>query len=828
MSRHYSCFALVLCVTIGFRQPVLSGGPEDMGKPQPAAGDRKHVDFNGESLPEGVIARLGQSRRKHDGRVNALVYSPNGKILASAGDDHVIRFWDAETDRELRQLAGHKSQVNCVAFSPDGKILASGGEDKTIRFWDVSTGKELSQINKHPGPVVAVAYAPDGKSLVSGGNEEGGNICVWESDNGKEVRRWKAYQDSVYALAFSPDGKRLASAGVRDQKEAAADSYAVAVWDPGTGKRLASCPGHTKRAWAVVFSPDGKLLASAGSDNAYSGDLGLWDSVTGKEVLRVEDKVLRVEPRCIAFTPDGKTLAVGGRGEICLWDVAGAKPLEPISEDAGAYIVRMGFSPNGQTLAVATDSGRTRLWDVARRKERAPGTGHSEYVSAVAVSPDGKMVVSSDGTACLWELSTGRFLRQLPEYAGSYGSAAFAPDGKTLALDYRRDAISLWDPATGKLTGRIPIKDNNRVTSIAFSPDGKWLVSGGIDDKHLYLWDVTTRREIRKFAATEEGAFRVAFSSDGRTIAANGGALYLWDAVTGKQLRRLEGRPLSMAFSPDGSLLAHDRGPVRLLEVATGQEIGQIEDGDATNMAFSPDGQFIALLSHEVRLIDVVTGRAMRKFRGSRGSALSCLAFSPDGKTLVTGCMDCTTLVWDLSDLAEKSAKATLKPEQVRVLWDDLKSDDRLKAYDARCRLRRSPEQVLTLLQKQLRPAEAVDPKRIARLIADLDSDGFEAREKSTQELGELGAVAEKALRQSLKDDPSAEVRRRVERLLSQLGTSPEAQRTLWGLSLLERLGVPEARRLLEALAKGDPESLQTQEAKASLDRLTRNGPAPR
>jgi hypothetical protein len=330
---------------------------------------------------------------------------------------------------------------------------------------------------------------------------------------------------------------------------------------------------------------------------------------------------------------------------------------------------------------------------------------------------------------------------------------------------------------------------------------------------------------VQKFAETERAPAPVAFSPDGHTIASAGGAIYLWDAVTGKQLRRLEGRPLALAFSPDGSLLAADRSPIRLLEVATGQQVGQLEDGDATAMAFSPDGQLLAVLSErQVRVFDVITGRVVRTLRG-HSVAPTCLAYSSDGKVLVTGGMDCTALVWDLSDLAEKRVKP--KPEELPALWDDLKGDDRLKAYDARCRLRRSPEQTLALLQKQLRPAKAVDPRHVARLIADLDADEFETREKATKELGELGSATAKALRQALKSSPSAEVRRRAEGLLARLVTSREAQRTKWALWLLERQGTPEARRLLEALAKGDPESSQTKEAKACLDRLNGKGPQP-
>jgi WD40 repeat protein len=839
MPRRFHRLSLAIGLAVGLCQLGHSQDPGLGGNTKSDAGSRQRVDINGDPLPDGAIARLGLGRLKHAGKALAVAFSPDGRILASGGEDRLIRLWDTTTGKELGQFTGHESTVATVTFSPNGKILASGSWDKTIRFWDVSTRKGLPLIINHPGEVSSIAYSPDGKTLASGGTSEGGSVYLWETGTTKEVRRWKAHQGGVWSLAFSPDGKTLATGGdPRDSNRQATpeDNYAVALWDPATGKRRTVCRGHTEFVGRVAFSSDGKLLASTGFDKRHGRSINLWETTTGKEVRFLPVSGARNYPT-FAFAPDGKTIAAGDFYSIIFWDVVDGKQLRSLKILHRDQLLAITFSPDGKTLASAGEEGDIRLWDVARRKERFDDLpGHRERITSIAASPDGRTVVtgSFDGTARVWEWATGKPGRQFRDEGGPWGGilvwcVALSPDGKTLALSHRGDAgITLWSVAGGtwlrRLTGH-----KDRITSIAFSPDGKTLVSEGIDDVNLHLWDVATGIEKRKLKKNQERGIQAAFSPDGRIIASVAtDGVYLWEAATGKQLHFLKDRWGALAFSPDGFLLALVDEKLCLLDPVTTKEIGQHDGGRQAwghSAAISPEGRLLALASGEgVRLMEVVTGLTVRTFRGHL-RPVTCLAFSPDGKALITGSEDCTALVWDLRELVKEKGKPALKPEKLQAAWEDLKGDDRLKAYEAACRLRGAPEQTLALLQKQLRPAVATDPKRIARFIADLNRPRFQTRERAARQLTELGDVSENALRRVLKDRPPLEVRKRVERLLETLEESLETRRRQWAVTLLERAGTAEARRVLEALAKGDSESRQTREARASLERLDQKRP---
>jgi len=603
---------------------------------------------------------------------------------------------------------------------------------------------------------------------------------------------------------------------------------------------LSSCSGQKVLVRAVAFSPDGKTLASAGIDRPNSRSFALWETATGKEVRLIKDPT--IQPESVAFAADGKTIAAGQFGDLHFWDLPNAKQLGSLDHVYNVYndnFNHLAFSPDGKTLASAAGNGQIRLWDVARRKERINFPGHRSHITALAVSPNGKTVVtgSQDGTARLWELATGKQVRQFRDEGELSGGAmvlsvALSPDGKTLALAHLgggEAGVTLWDVAGGRMLGRLT-RYKYCIASLAFSPDGKSLVTEGLLAGYLHLWDLTTRKEVRKFNKNKEQGHRVAFSPDGRTIASAAHELYLWETATGQLLHHLEGGGQAVAFSPDSFLLAAvSFSQVKLLETTTAKEVGPHggyhHHSDLPSAAFSPEGRFLAVDSEQgVQVLEVVTGRVVRTFRSHPGK-VTCLAYSPDGKTLVSGADDFTALTWDVTGLIDEKEKEASKPEQMKDLWDDLINHDRLKAYDALRRLRGSPEQTLAFLQKQLPPVVAIEPKRIAQLLIDLNSDEFQMREKAALKLRELGDLAEKALRQALKDKPELDTRKRVEGLLERLANG--RQRTQYALQMLERWGTPEVQRFLERLAKGEPDAWQTREAKAALQRLAKRAAMP-
>ncbi|HEV3260521.1 MAG TPA: WD40 repeat domain-containing protein [Gemmataceae bacterium] len=455
--------------------------------------------------------------------------------------------------------------------------------------------------------------------------------------------------------------------------------------------------------------------------------------------------------------------------------------------------------------------------------------------------------------------------------------AAFSADGKWVATGGKDDTVSLWNAATGKAVRRL--QGLSEVYCFAFSPDGKYLATGN-DDKAVHLWDLGTGKERREFVGHQADVIGLVFSPNGKTLAAaeRGAAVRIWDtgtgketlhilaqggvlgllflpsgktlvcaygdgtirfheASTGKQLRQLDtqqrGTALALAVSPDGTTLAsaHNNTRIYLSDVATGRELHQLIRQDpqfATRcLAFSPDGKTLASGGSDgkIRLWEVATGKECRQFKmvfQSQAANIGSVAFAPDGRTLVAGNMlNTAALVWDVFAPRTEGKPGKLRPEDLEELWTDLACEVAPTAWQAVCRLTAAPGQSVPFLQERLRPAAASDGQRIARLIADLDSGRFAVREGATRELEKLRA--EPALRRALASNPSAEVRLRIELLLEGYqkgGLSPDHLREARAVRVLEHLASPQARRVLQALAKGTPDARLTQDAKAALGRL--------
>jgi RNA polymerase sigma factor (sigma-70 family) len=840
--------------------------PPEAGRaepPQPEARPAR-ADRYGDPLPEHALARLGTVRFRHNGGVDAIALSPDGKTLFGGGA-RAVRAWDAATGKEQRRFDfdGHgEEEVEVIALSPDGKTLAACG-CHTICLWDVPSGKELRhwQVTierlalggwRRPRGYAFLAFSRDGKTLLSRGPTVK-VLFLWETATGKEVRQFDGIWDTVTlrAHALSPDGKTVAV--VYDDEEN--KSRPVRLWDVTTGKERLALPGKQATTECVAFSPDGKTLAT-GHGRGRDGGVTLWNAATGKQLRSLKGDGAFLT---LAFSPDGKSLAAAGAGDtILLWDLAadeaGASKVRRRTGESAGPVHGLTFLPDGKTLAVVSERNTVLFRDVATGASVRRFDGHDGYVTTVAYSPRGDTLAtgSTDGTIRLWDPATGK-ARDRKGWRNDLASwaLAFTPDGRALAVGQSHGVVRVREVATGKEVRSFDHKIDDWVEAIAFSPDGKTLASAC--GPEVRLWDVANGKSLVKVEGNEERRC-LAFSPDGRTLALGAGseckesAVRVFDVPSGKEQQGF-GKGImvnALAFSPDGRCLAaaDELHVVRLWDFASreerlsfphDQELN-VEEGKplrqesmVMSVAFSPDGRWL-LAGHQMNykgesyalLWDVWTGEKVGRFVG-HGGTVSSVAFAPDGKTCATGSQDTTALVWDVAARLRERKPRRLDRTAAELdrLWDEARGADVAKAHRAMGTLAASPEQATRLVKERLPPVAAADPKRVAALIADLDNDAFAVREKATQALEDLGASAEGDLRRALAAKPSREAARRLKQVLDKLEGS-DRLRVERGVEILERIGTSEARRVLEALTKGVPESRLTGEAKAALARLER------
>jgi len=604
--------------------------------------------------------------------VKSAVFSQDGRFVLSGGNDGRAVLWEVASGMEVRSFGGGAS-VHAVALSADGTRAFIGTKDGVLSAWDLASGARLNSVALAPplsrfandtlltGPISAIAIDPGGRRIACALSDSHVAILdatTLEVQRKVRVAEFNAKRDEevqVSGVAFRPDGETIAAAGLDGQ---------VHFIDARSGeaRRVLKLEQPANK---VAFSSNGKLLAVAAGDDLdvesreYSPYI--LDGSTGAHLARVPRG--RSAAWAIAFSPGGRLLAFGTyRGGVSLYDLEARKALPTIATDARSVELVL-FSPDGKYLLVG-NGNVVELWEVASRKMARQLISRAVPVSDLDVSPDGRYLATGSFSVRLWDLATARMVRIPQPKNNFFTKVRFTADSRRLVTFNQGTGIGLWDVATATEAVRLP-KFEFGSSSVGVDAAGTRVAFRGEDTGLVRLHDLVSGKVLRTFAGLKVG-WLVDVSPAGDLVAAVGevvpaarrdSMVKVWDSATGAE-RLTHDIPSflrlnSMRFSPDGRslVLGHDSHKIWILHLTKPEVSGHQSHTDAVFRAvFTPDSKAVATASWDgtARLFDAASGAPLREFKGHTGP-LSDVAVTQDGRHLVTAADDATVRVWNLA-----------------------------------------------------------------------------------------------------------------------------------------------------------------------------------
>jgi WD40 repeat protein/serine/threonine protein kinase len=536
----------------------------------------------------------------HPKQVRTVAFSGDGAIFVTGCEDGFVRLWETATRRPIGSPLNHGDAVLSVAFNQTGDVLASAGADGKVRLWSSKDGKPLAFVGAHPAAVRSVAFSPTAPNtqLVTGCAD--GLVRIWDIDRVTARVGVRKHDGSVNSVAYRPDGRVVASGG--------SDGIAR-IWDANTGQIVGPRPiEHAVGINAVAFNPAGNIIATGTEDNNSQ----LWMAET------TESYSLPLEHRgsvmSLAFSSDGKSLLTGSADSaVRVWIIPPETADRPLPRHSGP-INALEIGPGAKTILTAGQDGLVDIRD-GTGKPICPPLRHPRPVRAAELSPDGATAITGcdDGIARIWNVASGELLVELAHQPAPITAVAFRNDGKAVITGCLDGKARMWLVSTGARLG--PEFDHNApVVAVDYRHDDEVVLTAG--GTRVHLWVPTSNHPLEQ-SITHPGPIYTAIFSPGGTLILTGGennTANLWNAETCE--------PFGLPMIHRASVVAAD---------------------------FSPDGLVILTGSHDrsAQLWDATTGVPLGPPM-THPARLSAVAFGPLNKWVLTGDEQGNTRLWDV------------------------------------------------------------------------------------------------------------------------------------------------------------------------------------
>jgi WD40 repeat protein len=515
----------------------------------------------------------------------AVAFSPDGASILTGGTfDHAAFLWDVSSGKVLQRLEGHNSMVVALAFSPDGTRAVTGSNDNTAMLWDLETGERLHTFEFGRTDVTSVGFSEDGNRILTGLSDRDRIAVFWDAKSGLPVRTFQRDLEDAIAtrVALSPGGRYLACVSVFQYND-----EVLELWDTHTGRKVRTMRLENAVGSFIKFSPDSRHILT-GSRVASAM---LWEVDSGRLVRTFGADMTPINT--VRIASQGQFLMSASADRATFWptDRTGGVSSFRLDEDRSNQadvmtghtepVICADLGPSDRVLLTAARDNNAMLWDVKQGKLLHALAGHTDKVNAVAISPDGKLALtgSEDQSSKVWDVASGTLRYTLPEHEREVTYGAFSPDSRYVATGtYSREGpVVLYDLQSGQT--RRPFLERS-LRSLAFSPDGGFLVACTLFEDLALLWDLEADNQVRTFAGHNGPISSVAFSPDGEYLltASWDRKAILWNVASGKRIHTFEGHGeliSSAVFCPRGRcvLTGSSDGTCRLWDTQSGQEL---------------------------------------------------------------------------------------------------------------------------------------------------------------------------------------------------------------------------------------------------------------